>query len=156
MKKLVSVLLVCLLAICVSAPVCADGEAAAIDLEAMSLDELLELHEAIDAEIDARIGCEQETVCDGVYVAGTSIKPGTYIITCTSVNNMCMYVSTFASEDDYATYKANMFAPNAPRLTQVSLTEAGQSAMVYLGEGMVMEIVGGSGTINAAAAEWTM
>lgn len=154
MKRLVSVLLVCLLAVCVAAPVYADGEAAAIDLEAMSLEELLELHTRLDAEIDARIGCYQSTICDGLYVAGKSIKPGTYMITCTEVYNNWMYVTLFGNEEDYTTYSADMYNNVKLRLAQESVDAAGKSVIVHLEDGMVMDIVGGKGTIEPVASDW--
>lgn len=54
MKKLVSMLACCLVA------------SAEASLAAMTTEELVELHKAVDAEIDARIGYEQEAVCDGL------------------------------------------------------------------------------------------
>lgn len=154
MRKLISVLLVCLLSICVAAPVYADGETATIDLEAMSLEELLELHTRLDAEIDARIGCDQSTICDGLYVAGKSIKPGTYMITCTEVYNNWMYVTLFGNEEDYTTYSADMYNNVKLRLAQESVDAAGKSVIVHLEDGMVMDIVGGKGTIEPVASDW--
>jgi hypothetical protein len=156
MRKLISALLVCLLAVCVAAPVYADGEAAAIDidLEAMSLEELLELHEAVEAAIIAKNGSVPSIICDGLYVAGTSIKPGMYMLTCTEAGQQeTLYINTFETLDDYNTYDESRSSNASYRLAQSTL-RVGDSAMVRLDEGMVMEILYGTCSISPVMADW--
>ncbi len=143
MKKLISLLLVSLMMFC--------GVAAAessIDLSAMSLDELVELHSALDAEIDARTGCDRSILPVGVYVAGESIKPGNYTITAPESQFPKIYV--FDSEATMNQYKEKN---DDALLILYAYLAPGDSAFVTLTDGMVL-VTNDPAEIEATAADW--
>lgn len=149
MKRLVSVLLVCLLAVCVAAPVCADGETAAIDLEAMSLEELLELHEAVEAAISAKNGSVPSPIYMGIYVAGDSIAVGKYTITCPDDGKSFM-ITTFK---DQATYEKAAAEQDASLATFQCSVGIGETVFVQIDEGSVL-IVAGEGIIQPVVLDF--
>jgi hypothetical protein len=149
MRKLVSVLLVCLLAICVAVPVCADGEATAIDLEAMSLEELLELHEAVEAAISAKNGSVPSPIYKGIYVAGDSITVGKYTITCPD-DGQSFQIATFADQETYE----KAFAEQDESLASFqSYVNVGETVFVQVDEGAVL-LVSGEGVIQPVVLDF--
>lgn len=151
MKRLVSVLLVCLLAVCVAAPVYADGEAAAIDidLEAMSLEELLELHEAVEAAISAKNGSVPSTIYKGIYVAGDSIAVGKYTITCPD-DGKSFQIAIFADQETYE----KAFAEQDESLASFqSYINVGETVFVQVDEGAVL-LVAGEGVIQPVVLDF--
>lgn len=148
MRKLITLSLVLLLSFCSVAA--AEG----VDLAAMTLDELVVLHERVDAEIDARISCEASLIAEGVYEAGKSIKPGMFLITCTDVNSgWGIYIDTFENMDSYTKYKENN-VENANLIISRSNFNIGGSAMVQLEEGMVLYIHNGIATAEEVRPSW--
>lgn len=149
MRKLIALSLVILLTFC--------GTAVAesvIDLSTMSLEELAELHKLIDAEIDARIGCEPSAITEGVFEGGVHIKPGTYMITCTDVNSgWGIYIDLFESMESYKTYNANTSDNAALRIFRANFNIGG-TAMVNIEEGTVLYIHNGIGTIQEVKSDW--
>lgn len=151
MKKIVCLLLVVLMAVC--SVVYAEG---GFDLSSMSLDELVALHKAVDAEIDARIGCEPSTIADGVYIAGTSIKAGAYTITCSETyDETGMVIQVFENQDKYEEFLNsgnNWYAPGY-QLYSGSIA-ADQTATISLADGMVLVISGGAGMVQEGNPIW--
>lgn len=158
MKKVLSLLVALLL-------VCTAAYAEAPDLSAMTLEELVELHKLLDAELVARNAGAHSTITEGMYTAGKSIKPGTYKITCTEVygEEGCT-IHTFESEDNYSLYELGMgygYGGSYDSLMNAYLVysgniEVGKSITVQLTEGMVLHIEGGSGEIHTLNADWAM
>lgn len=143
MKKLLALSLVLLLSFCSVAA--AEG----VDLSAMTLDELVALHERVDAEIDARIGCDPDVISAGVYVAGESIKAGKYNIL-SSEEHFGFTVATFASKALYE----QAFAENNEALASFQCyVSSGESAFVQLDDGMVL-LISDTALIEEAKASW--
>ena len=157
--KLIFVILTCLILF----GVCAAADS--IDLDAMSIDELKELHQKIDEELASRNAGMHSLITEGVYTAGISIKPGSYKITCTEAfSEEGLIVHTFADEDDYASYKigtgygmgsAYNNLMNA-YLVYSENVEQGKTVTVQLTQGMVLHLSGGIGEIYAIIADWAM
>lgn len=144
MRKLIAMLLMLTLCIC--------GAAAAevsIDLSAMSLDELVELHKLVDAEIDARIACEPSVFPAGVYIAGESIKAGDYTIYGSEQYHSFM-VEIFDSEKIFEQY---VLERNSSLMSFWTSVREDDSVFVHLEEGMVL-VVGGTSLIEVAQVAW--
>ena len=144
MKKIVS-LLVGLLLICTAA------YAEAPDLAAMSLEELVQLHNAVDAEIDARIGCEPSTIPAGIYVGGESMKAGSYTIS-TNDEHYGINVATFESME---LYEQAMAEENESLILFQNYLSKGDSAFVQIKDGMVL-LVSSTAIFETAKADWMM
>ncbi len=143
MRKLTIVILSFLLAF--SGVAAAEG----IDLTTMTLDELVALHQSVDAEIDARISCDPEMIPAGVYVVGESIKAGKYNIL-TNDDYYGFNVATFASKEIYE----KAFAENNEALASFQCyVGSDDSAFVQLDDGMVL-LVSGTALIEEAKASW--
>lgn len=148
MKKLLALSLVLLLSFCSVAA--AEG----VDLAAMTLDELVDLHTRVDTEIDARISCDPAPIAEGVYEVGKSIKQGMFLITCTDVNSgWGIYIDLFDSMESYYKYKENN-VENANLIISRSNFNIGGSAMVQLEEGMVLYIHNGIATAEEVLPSW--
>ena len=145
MRKLVLVLLLVLTVFCNMA------YAEDIDLTSMSLEELVELHKTIDAEIDARIGCEESLIPSGMYVAGKSINSGSYVISGND-DHYGIDVSTFASEE---TYRQAMAEDDDSLILFESYVTEENSAFVKLEDGMVLYL-DETAIIEQATADWML
>lgn len=149
MKKLISLLLVCLLSF--GAAASAEG----LDLSAMSLNELVELHKLLDAEIDARIGCSPSLIAGGVYTAGDTIKTGAYAITCTAAyTEEGMAIQIYANHEQYEKSRSVYSQYKDDYQLFAGSIQPGHSVTVSLSEGMVLVIDGGAGLIEALAPTW--
>lgn len=74
MKKLIaSILIACTL-------FTTSAYASSIDIDSMTMDELIELRDAITKKINSSYGEGAETIYQGQYAVGKTIKPGRYII----------------------------------------------------------------------------
>lgn len=78
MRKVLSILMVCALLV-----IPAFAEIA--DLSSMSLDELIQLRDALQNEISARIGSDSMSIVSGRYIVGTDIKAGYYLFVVDSI-----------------------------------------------------------------------
>lgn len=162
MKRIVKIMCLCMVfCLLFGTVVFAEG----VDLSSMSLMELVKLHQALDKEIDARIGCQTSTIAEGVYTAGKSIKPGMYRIVCQeSFGEEGLIIQTFANESDYSSYKlgtgyglgsAYNNLMNAYVVYSGSI-EKGKAITVQLTQGMVLYIGNGIGEIHTIVADWAM
>lgn len=150
MRKMIALALVSLLLICGTA-----SAETSIDLSTMSLDELVELHKLLDAEIDARIGVEPSMIAGGVYTAGETIKAGAYVITCTAAYaEEGMAIQVYASHAQYDECRSvlNQYKDDYQLFAGHILP--GQSVTVSLSDGMVLVIDGGVGLAEAIAPAW--
>lgn len=149
MKKLVALILVFLFAF--SAAASADG----FDLSAMTTEELLALHMAVDAEIDARIGCEPSTIASGVYTAGETIKSGVYVITCAEAYaEEGMKVQVYANHAQYEECREVFDTYKDDYQLFAGTIMPGESVSISLSEGMVMVIDCGLGHAQATTPSW--
>lgn len=78
MKKILAALMMCIL---LAVPAFAET----VDLSSMSLDELIQLRDAVQNEISARIGSDSMAIASGKYIVGTDIKAGYYLLVVDSV-----------------------------------------------------------------------
>lgn len=78
MRKFLAILLICLLLV-------VPAFAETVDLSSMSLEELIQLRDAAQNEISARIGSDPMTIASGKYIVGTDIKAGYYLLVVDSV-----------------------------------------------------------------------
>ncbi len=150
MKKIIAMLLVAMMVFGGSV-VSAEG----VNLATMTTEELLALHEAVDAEIDARIGCEPSAIGGGVYTAGETIKPGVYIITCAEAYaEEGMQVQVYADHAQYEEYRAvfDSYKPDYQLFAGVIMP--GESVSISLSDGMVMVIDGGFGHVQTVTPSW--
>ena len=150
MRKMITLAIVSLLLICGTA-----HAEISIDLTTMSLDELVELHKLLDAEIDARIGGEPSMIAGGVYTAGETIKAGVYVITgATAYAEEGMTIQVYASHEQYQKCRA-VYASykDEYRLLEEHILP-GQTVTISLADGMVLVIDGGLGMAEAFAPTW--
>ena|GEM_PF-1987692 len=136
----VLVLLLCLIAI--------SAFAEEIDLGSMSLDELQTLHRRINEEVSSRFPPESSPFGSGVYIAGKSIKLGSYTFTVTETFGTICYIQVWQSEEDYAE------GSSASSYKEISLKEAGQLVTLNFSEGIVIAINNASGVISPVVASW--
>ena len=102
----------------------ADG----LDLSSLSLEDLLGLRKAIDEEIHIRISQPSETLYDGVYVIGTDIRSGRYLVT---VIDCCV-----DEYSDSASFRITSVNGEKDRFYLVP----GQSRIVELVDGTTFEV----------------
>lgn len=144
MRKLTTLALVFLLLICGTA-----HAEISIDLSAMTLDELVELHKLLDAEIDARIGCEPSLIPAGIYVGGETIKPGKYIIS----TNSDYYGAKVATFSSMAVYDQALAENNQDLATIYIKLGSDDSVFVQVEEGTVLH-VSTTALIEEAKEDW--
>lgn len=99
MKKFLTVLvlLVLLATVAVFAvPAMAEGT----DYKSMSTDELIALRESINDELRARLASDASAVYNGILEVGVDIKPGTYLLTCMSVDDTYGKMSVLVNDDN--------------------------------------------------------
>lgn len=145
MRKLISMLLLLLIIFCNTTY--AEG----IDIASMSLEEIVELHKMIDAEIDARISCEESLIPSGVYVAGKSIKSGSYVLSGND-DHFGIDIATYASEE---TFKQSMAEDDDSLILFESYVTRENSAFVKLEDGMVLYLEE-TLLIEKATADWML
>ena len=132
MKKLLTVLLIFLLIISTS-------YAETIDLSSMTIEDLIVLHEQLDAMLEEKFSCQLDVIYPGNYIVGKDIKEGSYLFSCTKVGMANFWIlTTYVSEDDFA---------NRNSLARENL-QAGNQAQINLTDGMVLSIGEGLGTIQ--------
>lgn len=146
MRRLISLSLVLVMLLCGTAN--ADFS---IDLTLLSIDELIALHRLLNTEIEKRIGEEPSMIGGGVYIAGKTIKAGTYIVTCSeSYSDEGMTVQMFESKSAHSLFLGGV---TSNLLCSQSL-QVGQSMSVSLSDGMVLVIEHGMGVADAVSPTW--
>ena len=130
MKKLVGVVITVVLLLAISGTCMAEE----IDLQSMTLDDLVTLRNQITSEIMSRMG-EEEPFYSGKYTAGVDIKEGSY-----TIKNL-----TPESEDDVDTWIACTVRAKADdsgdqEVVLDQYIHAGTAITVNLTEGMTMNI----------------
>lgn len=78
MKKFLAVLITSMLLI-------VPAFAETVNLNSMSLEELIQLRDAVQDEISVRIGSDPMVIASGKYIVGTDIKAGYYLLVVDSV-----------------------------------------------------------------------
>ena len=137
MKKLVVIFAILTMIVC-------GAYAEELDLESMSLDELVTLHRRLDAEIKERTACTDESApfYHGNYVVGQDIKAGTYAFTCTYKTeghyDMAIYVYENAEAQE-----------NYERLNVIGL-QVGDTGTFTVRDGNILSVQNGMGEIRQA------
>ena len=130
-KTLVLLLVLCIISFTASA----EG----IDLEHLSTEELIVLHESLDSILEDRFSCQLDAIYPGDYVVGKDIKEGSYLFSCTKVGIANFWIlTTYKSEKDFADRNS---------LARQNLQVGGQ-AQLNLTDGMVLSVGDGLGTIQ--------
>ena len=130
MKRLILLVLVLTMAV-------TPALAAEIDLSKMTDAELVELR----AQIDEILNNNGSKIYEGIYVAGTDIKPGRYELTCYQSTLPLMHVTLYTDATQDNMLELYHFA-------------IGSSVYVNLTEGMVLTLDAGSCYIKTASADW--
>jgi len=143
MKRSLAVALVLLLCF-----IAVSAFAEEIDLGSMSLDELQTLHRRINEEVSSRFPPESSPFGSGVYIAGKSIKLGSYTFTVTETFGIVSFVQVWQSEEDYAE------GSSASSYDEITLNAAGQIVTLNFTEGTVIVINNASGVISPVIASW--
>ena len=78
MKKFLAVLITSMMLI-------VPAFAETVNLNSMSLEELIQLRDAVQDEISVRIGSDPMAIASGKYIVGTDIKAGYYLLVVDSV-----------------------------------------------------------------------
>ena len=94
------------------------------DMSSMTLDELVQLRSAADAEIQRRLADASTTLLKGTYVVGKDIEAGSYVYT---ASNDMTTVCTFSTEDG-----ASKLASGSISHSQDVLDEATAAMVTYL------------------------
>lgn len=148
MKKFLAVLITCILLI-------VPAFAETIDLSSMSLDELIQLQDAVNTAISERLGFgfDDSKIGMGYYDVGVDIKPGKYDLICTfaemeylaysnSEQSKCMVAVISDGTDD------------AEAISEFYYIAAGQQISVELEEGNVLVIARGNFLIRTSEHSW--
>lgn len=122
----------------------ADG----MNVEKMSLEELISLRETIDSEIQTRLGFSDDIIGSGYYVVGEDIKAGKYELQCVLAQNgedpyeQCHLAIGDSADDD------------AETLFEYSNVQVGQQVMIELKDKNVLAIVRGNFLIQPYKHSW--
>lgn len=142
MKKLLSLIFVALMLMAM--PVLAED----LDPSEMTLDELVKLHTLIHDELVKRIDDNRTMIYVGDYLAGTDIKPGAYLITCTKkhTSKYSMIIAVYHSDEIYDNHADDdnyNFKVNAVKFVEINemdsaiiQLEAGDHLIIRHGEGL--------------------
>lgn len=123
-----------------------------INLEAMSFEDLVELHNMVDAEIDARISCNESIIPMGLYIAGKSIKAGSYTLSGND-KHYGAEIATYASKE---LYDQAISEDDESLILYECYVSNGESAFVNLEDGMVLVVEDASLVIEQAKADWML
>lgn len=109
------------------------------DLESMTTEDLVLLHERIDEILEDRFECQLDVIYPGIYVVGKDIKAGDYLFSCTKVGIANFWIfEIFNSEEDYANRNVDH---------RQNLRLSGQMRL-KLEDGMVLSVGEGLGTVQ--------
>lgn len=140
MKRFLAIILVM---ITLSVSACAEG----IDLEDLSLSELLSLHEQLDIAIENEIECrlDENSIYQGVYIVGEDIAPGYYLFTCIEdmhdEGDFDFFYELYETKEAYDKHSRSMF----------DRFNSGESVQIELVDGMVLRIVNGTANIQPSS-----
>ena len=148
MRKFLAILIVCIL---LTIPALAET----VDLSSMSLEELIQLRDAVNTAINEQLdfGFDDSKIGMGYYDVGVDIKPGKYDLICIfaemehfSVNDtdqsQCMVVVASDRSD------------NAEAISEFYYITVGQQISVELEEGNVLVIARGNFLIQNSEHSW--
>lgn len=137
MKRLIIVFAVLMMIVCC-------GQAEELDLQSMTLGELVTLHQRIDAEIKARTACTDESApfYHGNYVVGQDISAGTYAFTCTQKTEGHYEMAIYVYENAEA-------KENYEKLNVIGL-QVGDTGTFTVRDGNILSVQNGLGEIRQA------
>lgn len=148
MKKTLAILAALTMAITPVA--CADTALAPkIDISELTLDELVALHEDVDARIKELTECDvdADVIYIGEYIVGKDIAAGTYLFRCneTNDNNYDFFYELYRDIDEKEAYNT----------LQRDGGENGDIFQLTLEDGMILSITSGQALVQKAAkASW--
>lgn len=119
-----------------------------IDLDSLSIEELMELRTQVAQKINEKVGSDAAPIASGVYVVGKDIREGTYYVSDTKIADK--YFKVFLYEDE----EAHKNREDMTGRGDVSYMKEGEDATISLHDGMVMEIEGGSAMIQEIKPSW--
>lgn len=143
---------ICMSIVAISSPVSA-SDTTNIDLEAMSIDELMDLKSEVDQKIADKGG--DNTIGQGVYYVGTDIKASNFKLT--PVVNMTDYDVTIKVYNDEESYKNDPNGGNPNNYIKLYRPDEGekaQSANLNLKDGQVIWIISGEAIIEEVHSSW--
>lgn len=139
MKKFIALALALL---CLALPAMAEE----IDLNSMTLAELLKLHEQLDAAIQEQYDCilDSNGIYQGVYVVGTDIKAGRYLLT--SVSKTYFMCHLYEDMEHKTAHDGGQHE---------TITGIGDTLQLKLEEGMILVVDQGAASVKPVSeAEW--
>ena len=149
MKKTLAILAALTMAITPVA--CADTALAPkIDISELTLDELVALHEDVDARIKELTECDvdADVIYIGEYEVGKDIAAGTYRFVCNKTNDIYY-------EDFFYELYADDDAKEALNYLQRDGGKKGEVFQVALEDGMILNVTRGQALVQKAAkASW--
>lgn len=125
-------------------PISAEDVTAGLDLDSMSVEDLVLLRDAVNQKIGEKGG--DNILPEGTYEVGVDIRPGSFKVYCCpgySYSRLNMYENK-EKLGDYDSYA----------YVQVS-TDDGDAGLVNLDEGEWLDVIGGSAIIEEVNASWT-
>ena len=136
----------------ITTPVLA-SEAVNIDLDSMSIDELMNLKGEVDQKIADKGG--DNTIGQGVYYVGTDIKVGNFKITPMSdMHDVCVNIAIYNDEETYKNDTSQENYDDFIKLWKPDEGEKPQSGNLNLKEGQIMCIWCGEAIIEESHASW--
>lgn len=124
--------------------------ASSVDIDSLTMDELIKLRDAITEKINSSYGEGADTIYKGQYVVGKTIKPGQYIIV--------FYKDATVDESFVAgniTIAEDMESFNKREFLRDSFYNFGEECYVDLNEGMVIALYYAPGIIRPTEkASW--
>lgn len=123
------------------------SEQSAIDLDSMTLDELVSLRDEVNSKITSLVG---DTVFGaGVYEVGTDIKASSFKLTCYEATDMG-YVFIYNNNDDFEAGK-DMFTKY---MSYDEETTSQESVVVNLKEGQILKTTSALLIEDASTSFW--
>lgn len=149
MKKFLSVLILVLLLFSTSAG------AESIDLESMSMDELIAIKNAVTDEIYSRLdfSFEDTKIGAGYYLVGEDIKAGKYEFICTSAETESLSSGQEWSQGIVCVVSS--VDEDAEKVVEFGEIQVGEKYKFELEEGQVLVIVRCNGLIQEYSHSWT-
>ena len=134
--------------------------ASEISLTTLSDDELILLHNKIEAEISAREIDTTSQIFEGVYVVGKDIKAGRYLLTVVETSYSLNAV-TFETEETYSAYfKTKRFTSGEENAALEANAFSNSYAKKYdtinlnLHDGMVLLLRSGTAKLTISDTSW--
>lgn len=126
-----------------------------VDLSTMSLDELIQLRDAVNAAINEQLnlGFDDSKIGMGYYDVGIDIKPGKYDLICTFVETEHLSV-TDTDQSQCMVVVVSDRSEKAEALCEFYYITVGQQISVELEEGNVLVIARGNFLIQSSEHSW--